>query len=330
MKKFKYLILALSILSCKKNTQIPEIVQGRKILIAFQNLKNVNYFSVDSQKLFFLFNSGDVPNAFIKISENEFYLINSGGFSGSPSIQKFNFLNGEVITYPLNNNYNPLFAVYSNGSLFITDFGKFYSENVLVFKDGQIIDSIKTSYRPIDIQMIDSFLIVSTNGMKADYTYDTISKIFKISANSFKKLDSLKLFPGASNIGIYKDTIFLISTGIYNQTPSRIYKIDKNFQKLDSLTISKNIFSFALNSDYLILGSWDGWIYILNHNLNKIDSLKISNSINFICSFEDKFYITVNGFSYNPNYLIIFKPFLKADSIKLSSEDLGVGPCTAF
>jgi len=330
MKKFKYLILVLSILSCKEDNQIPEIFQGRKILIAFQNSKSVNYFLVDSQKLYFLFNSGDVPNAFIKISENEFYLVNSGGFSGSPSIQKFNFLNGEVITYPLNNNYNPMFGVYSDGKLFITDFGKFYSENVLVFKDGQILDSIKTSNRPIDIQIVDSFLIISTNGMKADYSYDTISKIFKISINSLKKLDSLELFPGASNIGVYKDTIFIISTGIYNQTHSRIYKINKNFQKLDSLTISKNIFSFSLNSNYLILASWDGWIYILNHNLEKLDSLKISNSINFICSFEDKFYITTNGFSYSPNYLIIFTPFLKADSIKLSDEDLGIGPCLVF
>ncbi len=330
MKTLRYLILVLSILSCKKDIQVPEIVQGRKILLAFQNSKKVHYFLVDSQKLFFLFNSGDVPNAFIKINENEFYLINSGGFTGSPSIQKFNFLNGEVITYPLNNNYNPMFGVYFNGKLFITDFGKSYSENVLVFKDGQIIDSVKTSNRPIDIQIVDSFLVVSTNGMKSDYSYDTISKIFKISINSLKKLDSLNLFLGASNIGIYKDTIFVISTGIYNQTPSRIYKINKNFQKLDSLTISKNIYSFGLNSDYLILGSWDGWIYVLNHNLQKLDSLKISNSINFICSFEDKFFITTNGFSYSPNYLIIFKPFLKADSIKLSDEDLGIGPCLVF
>jgi hypothetical protein len=330
MRKFKYLILALSIIACKKDIQSPQIIQGKKILIAFQNSKSVHYFLVDSQKLFFLFNSGDVPNAFVKINDNEFYLINSGGFSGSPSIQKFNFLNGEVITYPLNNNYNPMFGVYSDGRLFITDFGKFYSENVLVFKDGQILDSIKTSNRPIDIQMIDSFLIVSTNGMKADYSYDIISKIFKISTNSLEKIDSLKLFPGASNIGVYKDTIFIVSTGIYNQTPSRIYKINKNFQKLDSLTISKNIFSFALNSDYLVLGSWDGWIYVLNHNLVKLDSLKISNSINFICSFEDKFYITANGFSYNPNYLIIYKPFLKAESIKLLYEDVGIGPCLVF
>ena len=47
-------------------------------------------------------------------------------------------------------------------------------------------------------------------------------------------------------------------------------------------------------------------------------------------SFEDKFYITANGFSYNPNYLIIYKPFLKVDSIKLFDEDLGVGPCLVF
>jgi hypothetical protein len=83
--------LALSIIACKKDIQSPQIIQGKKILIAFQNSKSVHYFLVDSQKLFFLFNSGDVPNAFVKINDNEFYLINSGGFSGSPSIQNLIF-----------------------------------------------------------------------------------------------------------------------------------------------------------------------------------------------------------------------------------------------
>ncbi len=74
------------------------------------------------------------------------------------------------------------------------------------------------------------------------------------------------------------------------------------------------------------MGSWDGWLYVLNHNLQILDSLKISQSINFIYAFDDKFYISANGFSYSPNYLIIFKPFAKVDSIKFSNEDLGIGP----
>ncbi|MEO0143354.1 MAG: hypothetical protein ABIL49_07545 [candidate division WOR-3 bacterium] len=325
MKKLKYLILALSFIACKSKIENSDIVIGDKILIAFQNSKKVYYFSPDSQKLYFLFNTGDVPNYFI-LNGNEVFLINSGGFTGSPSIQKFNFSNGDLSTYPLDNNFNPLSGIYVDGKIYLTDFGKHYSENLIVFQNGQIIDSLKISNHPIDVKLIDSFLIVSTNGMKADYTYDNFSKIFKISINPLKKLDSLIVYPGASNINIYKDTIFLISTGIYNQTPSRIYKISKNFQKIDSLNISKNIYFSDINSEYLVLGSWDGWIYVLNHNLDILDSLKISQSINFIHAFLDKFYISANGFSYNPNYLIIFKPFSKADSIKLSDEDLGIGP----
>jgi WD40 repeat protein len=155
-----------------------------------------------------------------------------------------------------------------------------------------------------------------------------VSKIFKISINSLKKVDSILVFPGASNINITLDTIFLVSTGIFNQTPSRIYKIEAvNFRKIDSITISKNIFSFAMNNDYLVLGSWDGFIYILNHQLKILDSLKISSSINFIYAFENEFYISSNGFSYNPNYLMIlkFNPF-KIDSFKFSDQDVGIGP----
>jgi len=317
--------LALSVLGCKKEVQTPEIKLGDKILIAFQNSKKVYYFLPDSQKFYFLFNTGDVPNYFI-LNNNEVYLINSGGFNGSPSIQKFNFINNEVSNFLLPENLNPLSGVILNNNIYFTDFGKFYSENIYVF-NGQIIDSLKISNRPIDIKVLDSFLIVSTNGMRADYSYDTISKVFKISINSLKKVDSLIVFPGASNICIYKDTIFLVSTGIYNQTNSRIYKIyGKTFEKLDSLNLSKNIFYADLNDNYLVLGSWDGWIYVLSHNLSVIDSLKISNSINFIYSFGDKFYITANGFSFNPNYLMIYKPFSKLDSIKFSNEDLGIGP----
>ncbi len=325
MRKLKFLILVLSIISCKKLERDTILYPNDKILIAFQSSKEVYYFLPDNQKLYFLFNSGDIPNYFI-LYDDEVYLINSGGFTGSPSIQKFNLLNGNLQVYPLDNNKNPLSGIYLNGKLYLTDFGKYYSENLIVFKDGQIIDSIRLSNRPIDIKLWDSFLIVSTNGMKQNYEYDSISKIFKVSINPLYKIDSLIVFPGASNVLVYKDTIFLVCSGIYNQTGARIYKISKNFQKIDSIDISRNIFNADVNENYLVLGSWDGWIYVLSHSLDILDSLKVSISINFIYSFSNSFYISANGFSYNPNYLMIFRPFSKVDSIKLSDEDLGIGP----
>lgn len=322
--KLRYLILVLSIISCSEDSEEPKYTEGDKILIAFQNTRKVYYFLQDSQKFYFLFNSGDVPNQFI-LGDNEIFLINSGGFTGSPSIQRYNLIDNSLRTFPLDNALNPLFGIYDSGKLYFTDFGKFYSEKVYAFKD-QLIDSLVVSNRPIDIKLCDNFLIVSTNGMKEDYSYDTISKVFKISKN-LQKIDSLIVYPGASNIEVVGNIAFLVSTGIYNQTPARIYKIDcQNFRKIDSVTISKNIYSSGISSQYLILGSWDGWIYVLNHNLNILDSLKISHSINFIHSFGNRFYITANGFSHNPNYIIIYGPFVKADSFKFSDEDLGVGP----
>lgn len=316
--------MVLSFISCSEDNEEPKYIESDKILIAFQNTRKVYYFLEDSQKFYFLFNSGDVPNQFI-LGNNEIFLINSGGFTGSPSIQRYDLKNNSLSTFPLDNALNPLFGVYDNEKIYFTDFGKYYSEKIYIFKN-QLIDSLAVSNRPIDIKLCANFLIVSTNGMRSDYSYDTISKVFKISKN-LQKIDSLIVFPGASNIEVIGDIVFLVSTGIYNQTPARIYKIDcLNFKKIDSITISRNIYSSGVSSEYLILGSWDGWIYVLNHNLTILDSFKISHSINFIHSFENKFYIAVNGFSHNPNYLIIYSPFVKADSFKFSDEDLGIGP----
>ena len=266
--------------------------------------------------------NGDIPNHLI-MRNDTLLVINSGGFSGSPSVPIIESNTGEILReIPLPTMSNPLKGILIGDSLIMTDFGKRYSENLLLLdiETGQV-DSVGLAPRPIDI--IDG-IYATANGMDENYNYPYPAKLFLLN-DALEKLDSLSLSPGSGGVERKGDTIFFLSSGIPGQTGATLYMINgQDLHVMDSVSFQENLYSLGVSKDRILVGDFFGKLYIMDRELNLVDTVRIGYTINCITEKDNSFYITINGFSSGkPNYLLIMGSF-RMDSIRVSDSDEGI------
>ncbi len=320
------LLLLVGLLSCSGERSVSPGTSelSGKLFFILQEAREVRY--VDPQGIRTAFPTGDIPN-WLVFAKDTIYLVNSGGFSGVPSISMYSSDFVSLGEFPLDDRYNPLEAIYLNGKLYMTDFGKLFSRKLLVFKDSSVVDSVILSPRPISLEYFQGYIFVSTNGMDENYNYIYPSKLYKLDT-LLNVLDSVSLREGASSNGIKfaSGKLFFLSSGVPSTKPACIYAMDpQTLDILDSLVLPKNAYAFNTNGNLILAGDFFGMLYITDVSFSFLDSLLVGSTINFIETDGERFYISINGYSgIHSNYILIYDGEI-VESLKVSEGDLGIG-----